>query len=242
MKNGKTIYVRPIIEYDAYKTVADTLISEEKYKTQYEEMIKFEDIAIIYDGKMLNKEATRKIRDVLNNTNLQALMNSKQEADLYREGFSYARGSGNPSIRFYQYKNHEFRTYYLDKTLTPEIFNVVTTELNKKAYEELVSEETNLNLISVYVSEHVVSGEIQEKPYEYFSNHKEIVNYIKEHVKDVCDINKSYYVFYCYSTMSSENMCVFLNSTEELENLIEKYKIIETEEAEGKYLDDVVYQ
>lgn len=241
LKNGKEIYLQATVGYNAYKTIVDTLLYEEKYKKQYEEMIQFDEIAIIYDGKMLNKEATQKIRDTLNNLDLQTIMDTQD--DIYMYGGSYSRGSGRPNIRFYEYKNHEFRVHYLDKALTPEIFEIVTTTLNEEAIKELTSEDVDLNKITVYMAGYSQNGN-NENDYDntHFASYKEIIDYILAHAQEVCDISKPYCNFSCYGNNLNRNLYIHVNVTEELTNLINKYRIIETEETQVKYVDEIVYQ
>lgn len=241
LKNGKEIYLRATIDYNAYKTVVDALLSEEEYKTQYEDMIQFDEIAVIYDGKMLNEEATEKLRNTLNNLDLQTIMDTQD--DIYKYGGSYSRGNGSPNIRFYEYKNHEFRAHYLDKTLTPEIFEVVTTTLNEEAAKELTSDDVDLNKITVYMSNYSQNGN-GENYYDntHFTSYKEIIDYILEHAQDKCDITKPYCNFACYGKNIRNNIYIHVNLTEELLNLINKYKIVETEETQVKYVNEFIYQ
>lgn len=243
LKNGQEIYLRGVIRNTSYKAVVDALLTKEKYKSQYEEMVKFNEIAIIYDGRMLNKEATKKLMNAINEVNLQFLIDSQENEDLYKYGVSYSRGNGRPVMRFYQYKNHEFRGYYLDKTLTAEIFNIVTSELNKEAYKILTDDEVDLNKITVYLAEYNNKDRdeiiFDEK---HFKQHRELIDYIIEHANDLCDYNKSYYNFSCYGNTINRSIYIHLNSTEELENLMKKYGIIDEDEYVNKYVSDVVYQ
>lgn len=239
LKNGKEIYISATISAKAYKNIVNKLLSDETYKAKYEEMIRYDEIAIIYDGKMLNEEATEEIRKLLNKVDLQTLVDRQANEDLYKYGISYTTGSYSPNIRFYEYKNHEFRTHSLDKNLTPEIFKTVVNAINKESYEELISQKIESFHIDAYILPINKSVEIKNRR---FDDSKEIINYIKEHALEVCDINKPYYVFsgYCYDL--SRNIYIHLNETEELSSLIEKYIIIEPEETFVKYVDDVVYE
>ena len=241
LKNGKEIFMQVAISYDAYKTVVDTLLTEEKYKTQYEKMIKFDEIAVIYDGKMLDEEDTKKIRDIINSLELKTIMDTQD--NIYKYGGSYSRGSGQPNIRFYEYKNHEFRAHYLDKTLTPEIFEVVTSILNEDAIQELTSDDVDLNRITVYIAGYS-EYENGETNYDniHFTRYKEIIDYLLAHVQDKCDISKPYCNFACYGSNIRTNMYIHVNVTEELLNLINKYKIVETEETQVKYINEYIYQ
>lgn len=243
LRNGKEIYINATISAKTYKNVVDKLLSDETYKNKYEEMVKYDEIAIIYDGKMLNKDATEEIRKLLNNVELQTLVDSQEDEDLYKYGVSYVTGNNSPNIRFYQYKNHEFRTYHLNKTLTPEIFKTIVNAINKESYEELTSKEIDTNKMSLYIDSYILPGNKEvELSSRHFDSKKELINYIKQHALDVCDINKPYYVFsgYCYNL--SRNIYIHLNSTDELNSLINEYVIIEPEETMIKYVNDVVYE
>lgn len=242
LKNGKEIYLNTTIAYDTYRKVVNNLLSNDLYKEQYEKMIKFNEIGIIYEGRMLNREDTKKIKEELNKINLQDVMNSEVNDSIYDSLYTYSgfysRGSSRPTIQFYQYKNHEFRNYYLDKTLSPEIFNIITTSLNRELYKKLTSEGIDLNKVSVYVEDY---SNLENKTISHFMKYDEIIKYIIEHANDTCDMNKPYYTFNCYGSSLDRSMYTFLNTSDELEYILEKYRIIE-EQVEKTYIYDAKYQ
>ena len=235
------------IKANVYKKVVKELFEKREYRDKYAEILKFNDIIVACDGEKFDDEITRKIEEILNKSTNDMLKINNENTDLYQYGLNYY--SGAPYIRMQQYKNHEIREYCLNKNLNKEMFELITTKINKETINKIdkVYNDT-LDANKTYISCGIIYLEDSSNGYKSydnfmrngFSNYKAIIEYLKTNYDEKCDINRPYYTFEFYGRDFNKSCYWYINQSEELDTFLKQYYI--EDETEEKYVDEVIYE
>jgi hypothetical protein len=177
----------------------------------YTEKADYDEFAIATQYSLLPKEDAERIKEILEKTNYD-LVNNSYSTSLYSS--------------FYAYKNHALMDFSFDVARNQEIFDIVSSNLNNKAVETL--EKVNgidgllNNSVNIYKYNYNAKDDSYDKDYIHNDLRLEMINYIKQHYQDKCDISKEFLVISIYGIDESYRAVEFCcNMTDELKNIIE---------------------
>jgi hypothetical protein len=204
LDNGKDYYSSIKIN----KELLDKI--QEKYP--YTEKTDYDEFAIATQYSLLPKEDAERIKEILEKTNYNGINNS-YSTSIYSS--------------FYAYKNHALIDFSFDVATNQEIFDIVSNNLNNKAVETLEKfNETDTlanNSINIYKYNYNAKNDDYDRDYIHNDLSLEMVNYIKQHYQDKCDISKEFLIITIYGMDDSYRGIEFCcNTTDELEYIIEK--------------------
>lgn len=173
---------------------------QEKYSKENNENIEFKEIKFIANGKFLSDEDNKRINEILESQNYKFETNDIRMS----------------SIELNSYYNHSVVWIDISNIDNDEIKNIAIKNSNKYSYDNLKTKEIYDGRISI---KEIKDGKIIQTQYTYanvISN--ELIEYIKVHYNDTVNFSGKIVEIDIYD--SSRGLNIYLELTEELENII----------------------
>jgi len=198
LKNGKDIYTYAHLNANVY----DTAIAKLKEKQEYKDSFKFKEFAIAANYTIIPKEKANRVKEIL-------------EERYY--DIDSSKGINLESVEAYIYDNHTMESTRVYITANQEICDIVVSELNKVVYEQLKKEQIKQFNIPVY--RYTLNDDVYNQETLYMEANDKLINYMKAHYADKCDITKPIIGMYVYL---EGNQTFYVNDSPELEEILQE--------------------